>query len=180
MSPTTRSRAEISRTCPSRRTLTCGTASLLQCGDRLFRAEFLIEAKDGVQHDDREDGNGVVVVAHCGGDHRRHDKKHDHRRGDLFPGDAPRVPRAAFDQLVWTISGQPSRGFRARQPLFRVCAKPHRGRIRIDLVPGLHLCSCRRSGLIHQLERQAREGPCESSRKGGSRAARMSGAVAGR
>ena len=70
MSPTTRSRAEISRTWPSRRTLTCGTAVCLQCGDRLFRPVFLIKAKDGVEHDDREDGHCVVIVTHCGGDHQ--------------------------------------------------------------------------------------------------------------
>ena len=92
----------------------------LQCGDRLFGPELLIEAKHGVEHDNREDRDGVFVVTHGNRNHRRHDEDHDHRRGQLFPGDGPRAPHATFDQLVWSIDGQSSRSVRRGQPSFRV------------------------------------------------------------
>ena len=81
--------------------------AFLQCGDRPFGLELLIEPKHGIEHDNREDRDGVFVVTHRNRDRRRHDEEHDPRRGQLFPGDSPRAPHATVSES--TSIGTPSR-----------------------------------------------------------------------
>jgi hypothetical protein len=72
-----------------------GDGELPQCGDHLFHSKLLIEAKQGVEHDDRQDSYGIFVVGHGKGHPCRDDEDNHHRRRHLFAGDSPRVPRAA-------------------------------------------------------------------------------------
>ncbi len=56
---------------------------LLQRPQRLLGAILLDEADDRIQHDDGEDGGGVLDLADESGDDRRGDQQDDHEIGEL-------------------------------------------------------------------------------------------------
>ena len=115
-----------------------GNGQLFQRGNRPLRSEVLLKANHGIQHDDGQNRDGVLEVPEGGRDDRSDDEDQDHRRGDLLPHDGPRASCRAFDQFVWPVRGEPSRGFRRRQAPFRVCAELRCHDRRVDFVPGLH------------------------------------------
>ena len=77
MSPATIPEAGIEVTCPSRRTLACGRGHLLERRDGLLRVELLVEADDGVEDDDGEDGDGIHHFAQHAGDDTGRDENPD-------------------------------------------------------------------------------------------------------
>ena len=96
--------------------LCCGSRHLLQCLNRGFRFTLLVNTQAGVDHNHRQDDNGIgqaLTGIQCrdGAYHRRDDQYDSH--GILqFPEELPEQAFLfAFLQLVVSVPGKPCSGF---------------------------------------------------------------------
>ena len=113
-----------------------GHRQLLQRGHRLLRAILLDEAQDRVEHDDRQDRDGILDIADDRRDDRGDDQDQHQRAGELLQENAPGGSAAAFHKLVRSVAAQPRGGLSGAQPLVGRDFQP-RGRFGwLQQIPG--------------------------------------------
>ena len=104
-----------------------GHRQLFQSGHRLLGAILLDEAEDRVEHDDREDRDGIFDIADQRRDDRGDDQDQHQRAGELLQDDAPRRSAAALHKLIRSVAAQPSNGLVGAQSLvgrnFQACGR---------------------------------------------------------
>ena len=101
---------------PSRTTRACSAASCFSAAQRLLGAILLHEADHRVEHDDGENGDGVLDLADEAGDDRRGDQQHDHEIGELAEAAFAMGCARLLADLVRPVDAEALRGFRSGQP----------------------------------------------------------------
>ena len=92
-----------------------GRGQLLERRDGLLRVELLVEADDGVEDDDGEDGDGVHHFAQHAGDDTGRDENPDDEALELAEENLQRADALAFLQLVRAIGREALRRFLRRE-----------------------------------------------------------------
>ena len=104
-----------------------GHRQLLQSSHRLLGAILLDEAEDRVEHDDREDRDGVFDIADQRGDDRGDDQDQHQRAGELLEDDPPRRSAAALHEFIRPVAAKPRSRFGGAQALggcnFQACGR---------------------------------------------------------
>ena len=92
-----------------------GRGHLLERRDGLLRVELLVEADDGVEDDDGEDGDGVHHFAQHAGDDTGRDENPDDEALELAEENLQRADALAFLQFVRAVSREALCCFLRRQ-----------------------------------------------------------------
>ena len=88
---------------------------LFERRDGLLRVELLVEADDGVEDDDGEDGDGIHHFAQHAGDDAGHDENPDDEALELAEENLQRADALAFFQLVRAVGREALCCFRCRK-----------------------------------------------------------------
>ena len=112
-----------------------GRGQLPERRDGLLGLEFLIEADERVEDDDSEDGDTVDYFTEEAGDDTGGDENPDDEALELAEENLPRTDALAFFQLVRSLGGEASGGFRCRQS-GRCGAEMGQRLLRSTVVPG--------------------------------------------
>ncbi len=97
-----------------------------------------------VEHDDDDDGDGVLRLADDAGDHGRGDQHDDHEVGELRRQHQQRVAPAGLEQRIRADLRQPRPGRVGAQPGAEVAVEVFCGRLAVEAVP------LRRAGIVGQ------------------------------